>query len=134
MRKRRLLPTIAAGQLGLRASGQFLVHALPSPTTSVAEKLVIKDRIQPTAEISVGAAPAPARESAFKGVLHEIIGANTVATQQCKRKAAQSRNVSLDKRGLVWHCISQRRAAAEQPQQCSQRSSAAAKTRVRQTS
>src|SRR5439155_454677 len=74
------------------------------------------------------------RESAFKGVLHEIISANTVAAQQRKRKAAQSRNVSLDKRGLVWHCISQRRAAAEQPQQCSQRSSAAAKTRVRQTS
>jgi hypothetical protein len=59
---------------------------MPALSILLSDKTIVQDCIQPTAEISIRPALVPARQRSFETVLHEIVSAITVATQQGTRE------------------------------------------------
>ena len=72
----------------------------------VAQEAIVEDHIEPAAQIRVEPPPVPAGESMFETMLHEIVGALVVASQQRASKAAQAGYVGFDQRGLLLDGIS----------------------------
>src|SRR6516165_10616888 len=70
----------------------------------IAKKSIVKDRVKPTAYVACRPTEVPAGDRAFEAVLHEIVGAVTVAAQQGTSESAQAWNVRFDQRGLISHC------------------------------
>src|SRR5215813_12640018 len=70
---------------------------------------MIQDRIDPTAQIAVGAALVPAAECAFKRVLYEVVSGLAVSAQQSVSIAPQSWDMRFEKFGRVSGCTLCRR-------------------------
>src|SRR5438034_10706532 len=85
----------------------------------ISQESIVKDRVEPTAQITLGPTQVPARKGGLEAVLHEIVGALPIAAQQCAGEPAQAGNVCFDHGRLVWHCLSYRREAVVDPRQCS---------------
>src|SRR5262249_21977715 len=92
---------------------------------------MIQDRINPTAQIAIGAALVPARQCPFEDVLYEVVGSLAVAAQQSVSIAAQSWDVRCEqfsrvsrgtprKRGHIPHRTTSNTEAAHGIAKCSQ--------------
>jgi hypothetical protein len=103
--ERPILTPLNPRQLGLRDLDQCIRHATPPLADLIAEESIVKDRVQPAAQISFGPAQVPAGDRALDAVLHAIVGALTIAAQQGAGEPAQTGNVRFDQRGLISHGV-----------------------------
>src|SRR5262249_49955469 len=102
--ERPMLAAIDARQLSLGRL-QRCVKLYPPPlTVSLTQEAIVKNRVQPTAQMALRATQVPAGKRTFETILDEIIGALTVSAQQRTSKSPQTGNVRLDQRGLISHC------------------------------
>jgi hypothetical protein len=65
--------------------------------TSVSNKPVIQNRVDPAAQIAIGAALVPASKRPFEAVLDKVVGALSVTAQQRVCVSAQSGDVRFEK-------------------------------------
>lgn len=105
MTERRVLAAIHFRQFLLAGIDQMKLRPSAAPQTLLAEEAMIKDRIEPAPQIALIPTSLPAGESPLESVLHEIIGALTIAARQSPGEAPQTGELGFDQSSLfVRHC------------------------------
>lgn len=99
MDERPFLAAVDARETVPQVLCQGIALGLPSLAMVVTDKSVVKNGIDPTAEVALATALMPARERTFEAVLYKIVGTFQIAAKQRAGETAQPGNVRFNKRG-----------------------------------
>jgi hypothetical protein len=97
--KRPFLAAADAREITLKECCRGVVRGMTPLATLVIEEMVVEDRIDPFAQLTVAVAMTPARKRSLEGVLHKIVGTVPIAAKQRTSEAAQPRNMRFNKSG-----------------------------------
>jgi hypothetical protein len=97
--------------------GQRFVLAAAPKAIPIGDESVIKNCVNPAAQVSFASPLLPAGKGALEAVLQQIIGGLSIAVEQCAGKPAQSRDMLFEEFGLVQGGLAdgQRAAARSMP-------------------